>query len=129
MVELCEPLVCTDIIFALLNFAFNRTEPIVYGFTIEAKSLNTDIDKRKQNERIEVIGRACIAKEMTIELLQEIENKSELLEQMQEQGHSNGVNFYESAIKIRFLMSRLHVQTNMMKKSSAVIDLALEKFA
>jgi hypothetical protein len=82
MVELCEPLVCTDIIFALLNFAFNRTEPIVYGFTIEAKSLNTDIDKRKQNERIEVIGRACIAKEMTIELLQEIENKSELLEQM-----------------------------------------------
>jgi hypothetical protein len=27
-----------------------------------------------------VIGRACIAKEMTIELLQEIKNKSDLLE-------------------------------------------------
>lgn len=79
-VQNCEALVCTDIIFALLNDAFNKTEPIVYGFTMEAKKLNTDIDKRKENERIEVIGRACIAKEMTIELLQEIKNKSDLLE-------------------------------------------------
>lgn len=79
-VEKCEPLVCTDIIFALLNDAFNRTEPIVYGFTIEARKFITDIDKRKENERVEVIGRACIAKEMTIELLQEIQNKVELLE-------------------------------------------------
>jgi hypothetical protein len=71
-IEVCEPLVCTDIIFALLNDAFNKTEPIVHGFTIEAKKLNTDIDRRKENERVEVIGRACIAKEMTIELLQEI---------------------------------------------------------
>ena len=82
-VEKCEPLVCSDIIFALLNDAFNRTEPIVYGFTIEARKFNTDIDKRKENERVEVIGRACIAKEMTIELLQEIQNKVELLEQME----------------------------------------------
>lgn len=79
-VEKCEPLVCSDIIFALLNDAFNRTEPIVYGFTIEARKFNTDIDKRKEDERVEVIGRACIAKEMTIELLQEIQNKVELLE-------------------------------------------------
>jgi len=39
----CESLVCSDIIFALLNDAFNMTEPIVYGFTSEAKKLNTDI--------------------------------------------------------------------------------------
>ena len=127
-VEKCEPLVCSDIIFALLNDAFNRTEPIVYGFTIEARKFNTDIDKRKENERVEVIGRACIAKEMTIELLQEIQNKVELLEQMETQAYSSGVNFYESASKVRFLMCRLKVQSNNLTKSAQVIDLALEKF-
>ena len=63
-----EPLLCTDIIFALLNDAFNRTEPIVQGFTGESKALNSDVARRKASERIEVIGRAYIAREMCIEL-------------------------------------------------------------
>jgi hypothetical protein len=78
--ENIDSIVCTDIIFALLNDAFNVTEPIVHGFTIEAAKLNLDVDKRKEKERIEVIGRACQAKESTIELLQEIKNKQELLD-------------------------------------------------
>jgi hypothetical protein len=73
--ESVDNLLCTDIIFALLNDSLNTTEPIVYGFTVEASKLNSDIDKRKEKERTEVINRACIAKEMTIELLQEIQNK------------------------------------------------------
>jgi len=63
-----EPLLCTDIIFALLNDAFNRTEPIVQGFTGESKALNADVSRRKASERIEVVGRAYIAREMCIEL-------------------------------------------------------------
>lgn len=63
-----EPLLCSDIIFALLNDAFNRTEPIVQGFTGESKALNSDVARRKASERIEVIGRAYIAREMCIEL-------------------------------------------------------------
>jgi len=34
---------CSDIIFAVLNDAFNRIEPIVYGFLGESKSLNSDV--------------------------------------------------------------------------------------
>jgi len=60
---------CTDIIFALLNYAFNRTEPIVEGFTKESISLNIDIDRRHATERVEVMGRAYLAKEMTIGLM------------------------------------------------------------
>ena len=67
-----ESIVCSDIVFALLNHAFNKTEPIVEGFKNESKALCTDITRRKASERIEAIGRAYIAKEWTIELLQEI---------------------------------------------------------
>ena len=59
----------------MLNDAFNKIEPIVYGFSNESKSLNSDIVRRGASERIEVIGRAYIAREMTIEVLGEIENK------------------------------------------------------
>jgi hypothetical protein len=47
----------------------NRIEPIVYGFNGESKALNTDIEKRKATERMEVIGRAFMAKENTLEML------------------------------------------------------------
>lgn len=55
-------------LFALLNYTFNRIEPIVHGFTSESKSLNMDIVRRRSNERIEVIGRAYIARETAVEL-------------------------------------------------------------
>lgn len=58
--------------FALLNHTFNRIAPLVDGFKSESRSLNTDMDKRHASERTEVIGRAFLAKEMTMELLQEI---------------------------------------------------------
>jgi|LauGreDrversion4_2_1035121.scaffolds.fasta_scaffold254923_2 hypothetical protein len=38
-----EMLMCSDIIFAILNDAFNRIEPIVYGFLGESKALNSDV--------------------------------------------------------------------------------------
>ena len=127
--EFLEPLVCSDVLFALLNYVLNQTEPIVYGFTRESRKFNTDIGMRRENERMEVITRACIAKEMTIELQQEIGNKKELLEQMIEQSHFHGVNLHENALKTRHLICRLDVQVSMMKKSAMIIDLALEKFA
>ena len=102
-----EPLLCTDIIFALLNDAFNRTEPIVQGFTGESKALNSDVARRKASERIEVIGRAYIAREMCIELQKEISNKLDFLHNVEHLGIKSGVNFYETAIKIRFLQGRL----------------------
>lgn len=66
---------CSDIIFALINHVFNKTEPIVEGFTKESKALSADVDHRTSLERLEVLGRAYIAKEMTIELHNELENK------------------------------------------------------
>lgn len=65
--------------FSLINFILDRTEPYVYGFTGESKSLNADIVKRRANERTEVIGRAYIAKETAIDLQTEIKNKLEFL--------------------------------------------------
>lgn len=79
---LVESLLCVDFIFALLNHSFNKTEPIVLGFKNESKSLNTDINMRSSSERMEVLGRAYIAKEMTIELEQELENKLHFIMQM-----------------------------------------------
>ena len=54
--------------FSLMNYVLDRTEPYVYGFTGESKSLNADIIKRRTNERTEVIGRAYIARETAIDL-------------------------------------------------------------
>jgi len=64
-----DNLVCTDIIFALLNHTFNKTELIVDGVDRESRSLSTDIDRRNSKERIEVLVRAYMAKELTIELM------------------------------------------------------------
>lgn len=80
--EECDGLVASDIIFALINDSLNRIEPIVYGFHNESKALNADIEKRKATERSEVMGRAFMAKENTIELMEEIENKLFFLEEM-----------------------------------------------
>lgn len=85
--------------------------------------------RRKASERIEVIGRAYIAREMCIELQQEIENKLDFLKNVEHLGIRSGVNFYETSIKIRFLQGRLQLQHDMMEKSGAVIVLALEKYA
>ena len=63
---------CTDVIFALLNHTFNRIAPLVEGFKAESRSLNADMDNRHASERTEVLGRAFLAKEMTMELIQEI---------------------------------------------------------
>jgi hypothetical protein len=38
--------------------------------------------RRRSNERIEVIGRAYIAREMTIEMLTEIENKLKFFDEL-----------------------------------------------
>jgi len=65
----CEALVCTDVIFALLNDTFNKTEPIVHGFKREAILLNNTIDRRKAHERIEVISSICLAKETALDLV------------------------------------------------------------
>jgi hypothetical protein len=66
---------CSDIIFALLNHVFNKTEPIVQGFKKESKALSADVDQRTSSERMEVLSRAYNAKEMTIDLHNELENK------------------------------------------------------
>lgn len=87
----------------MINDGLNRIEPIVYGFNGESLALNTDIEKRKATERMEVIGRAFMAKENTLELLQEIDNKIFFLDQMQVQGYHSGVTLNESTIKVRFL--------------------------
>ncbi len=47
----------------------------MYGFHSESKALNSDLEKRKTTERMEVVGRAFMAKENTIELMDEIDNK------------------------------------------------------
>ena len=65
--------------FSLMNYVLDRTEPYVYGFTGESKSLNADIIKRRKNERTEVIGRAYIARETAIDLQTEIKNKLEFM--------------------------------------------------
>jgi hypothetical protein len=68
-------LTCSDIIFAILSYAVDMTEPIVGLHYSEAQALNTDIDKRKSTERMEVLTRAYLAKEMAIELHEELKNK------------------------------------------------------
>lgn len=87
----------------MLNDAFNKIEPIVYGFYNESKSLNSDIVRRGANERIEVIGRAYIAREMTIEVLGEIENKLRFFEELLKFDEQCGVSYYETNTKFRFL--------------------------
>ena len=62
-------MICTDLIFAILNDSLNRIEPIVFGFESESEALNKDIEQRKSTERMEVMGRAFNAKENTLELL------------------------------------------------------------
>jgi hypothetical protein len=60
------------VLFSLLNFTMKRVETTVDQLYKEAIALNTDILKRTLNERFEVLQRAYIAKEMTIDLEQEL---------------------------------------------------------
>lgn len=98
---------CSDIIFVLIYEILQRTEPIVYGFKNESASLVSDIVKRRKNERTEVIGRAFIAREMTIDLKTELTNKLKFLEEFQQLELQSGNTTVDIVSKIRFLIRRL----------------------
>ena len=85
------------------------TEPIVCGFSEESAKLNADTLLRRANERSEVIDRAYIAKELSIELRRELENKYAFLQQMFIFDKRSAVMYYESALKMNVLESRLKV--------------------
>jgi hypothetical protein len=112
----------------MLNYTFNRIEPIVHGFTAESRSLNTDIVRRRANERIEVIGRAYIARETAVELQSEIKNKLNFLQEILVLDKMCGVIYNETTTKIRFLSREIRLQSEMMEKATAIIELAIEKY-
>lgn len=124
-----ESLVCSDITFAILNEALNRIEPIVYGFSQEAKVLNAIVETISIRERAEVIKRGYIAKEMTIELMLETENKKEFLHKIKTHGKRGGIFAYENLSKIRYLQGRLRLQHELMTKAQDLITLSLDKFS
>lgn len=65
--------------------------------------MNSDIVRRRGNERIEVIGRAYVAREIAIELRSEIKNKLNFLEEILVLDKKCGVIYHETTTKIRFL--------------------------
>ena len=79
----------------------------MHGFTAESRSLNSDIVRRRANERIEVIGRAYIARETAVELQSEIKNKLNFLQEILILDKRCGVIYHETTTKIRFLLREL----------------------
>lgn len=69
--------------------------------------MSTDIDQRTASERMEVLTRAYIAKEMTIDLHGELENKLEFIESIQIADLNSAVMFFETSLKTNILETRL----------------------
>jgi len=105
--SMSQTLDCSDVVFSLINYVLDRTEPYVHGFTGESKSLNADIVKRRKNERTEVIGRAYIARETAIDLQTEIRNKLEFMIELNKLQDECRLNQYEDSSKRRYLIRRL----------------------
>lgn len=64
-----QSIMCTDIIFTVLNIALNKIEPSVTALCSEVQSIANDIGKRKEAERMEVVERTFNAKQGTIDQL------------------------------------------------------------
>jgi Mg2+ and Co2+ transporter CorA len=88
-----ESLTCSDIVFVILSESLNRIEPIVDGFKREAHTLNSIVETISISERTEIIKRGYLAKEMTIELLMETENKLQFFHKIKMDGSKKGANF------------------------------------
>lgn len=69
VVDECESIICTDVIFAVINESFMRIQHIVYGFDNEARILYNEVSKRGLEDRIETSSRAFQAKEDTFCML------------------------------------------------------------
>ena len=87
-----------------------------------------DIVRRRSNERIEVIGRAYIARETAVELQSEIKNKLNFLQEILVLDKMCGVIYNETTTKIRFLTREIRLQSEMMDKATSIIELAIEKY-
>ena len=120
--QVTTQLTCSDIIFALLSYAVDMTEPIVGQHYSEATALNTDIDKRKSTERMEVLTRAFLAKEMAIELREELKNKLEFFQTL------GSEMVREHGKKIALVQKRLEFQIQQIVRAIGIINLALHKF-
>ena len=90
--------------------------------------MNMDIVRRRANERIEVIGRAYIARETAVELQSEIKNKLNFLQEILVLDKMCGVIYNETTTKIRFLTREIRLQSEMMDKATSIIELAIEKY-
>ena len=101
--DACDSIICSDVIFVLLNESLNRIDPIFNAFAREAKALNNDMQLRHSHERVEVHLRAFEAKEQLIDLMWECDDKLEFLRQLQVRNYSAGVSLFENGTKIRFL--------------------------
>ena len=87
-----------------------------------------DIVRRRSNERIEVIGRAYVARETAVELQSEIKNKLNFLQEILVLDKMCGVIYNETTTKIRFLTREIRLQSEMMDKATSIIELAIEKY-
>ena len=75
-----HPLVCSDVIFALISTSLNSISEIVYNFTRETKQLYFLSENLPINERRDMAKRAFLAKENAISLYHEICDKRRFLQ-------------------------------------------------
>ena len=57
VIDECESIICTDVIFAVINESFLRIQHIVYGFDNEARALYNEVSKRGLEDRMETSSR------------------------------------------------------------------------
>jgi hypothetical protein len=59
----------------MLNYATCKVESACDSLAKEVAACNNDVGKRHENERMEVVKRVYMAKELCFEFGQEVENK------------------------------------------------------
>lgn len=91
--------------------------------------LQSIVQKIGVGERREVCRRAYLAKEMTINLVAEIENKMAFVKKIRKTGAKEGILVFEMITKMRFVEGRLQLLSMMMDRAEKKISLSLEKFS
>ena len=100
-----QQLICSDVIFQMMNEALNRLEPVVYGFAREADCLINLVEMFSSGERSGVLKRAYIAKEISQSTYKEILDKKKFLSNCKDFG-KRGLMRFQGVSKVRFLKSK-----------------------
>lgn len=120
-----EDLICSDIIFIVINESLDRIEPIIFGFKSESEALNNIAKTVFMNDRTAVVLRMYQAKADVLNVQVEVEEKIAFLNKIKKLG-KRGLLLNETMYKVAFMQRRTDLLASTMCVATALIQSAID---